>query len=126
MKYKNILLIDDDEDDREIFLSAVNDIPGVVNCTVFSDAAMALEKLVKKEINPELIFLDMNMPVMNGKDFLVALKKHKSLSQIPVNIFSTCTNNNYIKFPKESGANEYITKPDKYSDLVNILSRILL
>jgi len=66
MRYKNILLIDDDDEDQEIFLSAVEEVSNSASCIAFSGATEALKKLATKDINPDVIFLDLNMPIMNG------------------------------------------------------------
>jgi len=125
MNYQNILLIDDDEDDQEIFLTAVGEISGSVNCQVYSDASEALTKLSLKKITPDVIFLDLNMPVMNGLQFLVAIKKNLDLKNIPIIIFSTSVHMATIELTKELGAMDYITKPDKYDTLVEILKTVI-
>ncbi|MEO7765777.1 MAG: response regulator [Ferruginibacter sp.] len=122
MKYPNILLIDDDEDDQEIFIAALKDVSDSVICTVLGDANEALQKLVAKDIVPDVIFLDLNMPVMNGQQFLVTIKSNMALKDIRVIIFSTSSHPATIQLTKQLGASDFITKPNKYNDLVNILS----
>ena len=125
MKYQSILLIDDDEDDHEIFLSAIKELELPIHCTGMMEATKALAKLAAKEIAPDVIFLDLNMPVMNGQQFLVEIKKNTALKNIPVIIFSTSSHFSTIQLVKELGAQHFITKPDKYADLVNILKPLL-
>ena len=125
MKYQNLLLIDDDEDDQEIFLAALNEISASVKCSAFSAAREALSMLISKEINPEVIFLDLNMPVMNGQQFLVEIKKIKELENIPIIIFSTSSHPGTIQLTKELGAADFITKPNNFDGLINILKPII-
>jgi CheY-like chemotaxis protein len=125
MAYKNLLLIDDDEDDQEIFLSAVRDISDVVRFTTFFSGIEALENLSQSAIRPDVIFLDLNMPVMNGQQFLVAIKKDPNLKDIPVIIFSTSSQPSAIQTVKELGAADFITKPGLFNELVNILRPLL-
>ena len=125
MRYRNILLIDDDNDDQEIFLTAVEELSCSVNCIALSDASDALRKLSVKAIAPDLIFLDLNMPVMNGQQFLKEIKKNKDLKNIPVIIFSTSSNSGTIKLTKELGATDFITKPNSYDELINTLDPLL-
>ncbi|MBA2613668.1 MAG: response regulator [Bacteroidetes bacterium] len=125
MLYKNILLIDDDEDDQEIFLSAVNEIADNVNCYALSNAAEALKKLESKTIIPEVIFLDLNMPVMSGQQFLIEIKKNSQLKNIPILIFSTSSHIETIRLMKELGAHDFITKPNKYDKLIDVLKNTL-
>jgi CheY-like chemotaxis protein len=123
--YKNILIIDDDDDDQEIFISAVEKLSNGIQCIALCSAVEALEKLESEEIKPDLIFLDLNMPLMSGQQFLVEIKKSAKLSKIPVIIFSTSSHPQTIALTKELGALDFITKPSKISGLIAILSRLL-
>ena len=125
MSYQNLMLIDDDEDDQEIFLAALNEISSSVKCNTFGAAMEALEKLISKQIRPEVIFLDLNMPVMNGQQFLLEIKKIKDLKDIPIIIFSTSSHPGTIELTKELGASNFITKPNNFDGLVNVLKPII-
>ncbi|MEO5892909.1 MAG: response regulator [Ferruginibacter sp.] len=125
MAYQNILLIDDDADDQEIFLSAMEIAADSVNCVAIGNAKEALKKLTDKDVAADLIFLDLNMPIMSGQQFLTEFKKLDSLKDIPVIILSTSSNPSTIRQTKEMGAREFITKPEKFNDLVVKLQSIL-
>lgn len=125
MSYQTLLLIDDDEDDQEIFVTAASAVSESVRCIAILDAREALRKLSDKEINPDVIFLDLNMPIMNGQQFLSELKKHHELRAIPVIIFSTSSSHHTIKSLKDLGASDFITKPSLYNELVEILKPLL-
>jgi len=125
MHYSNILLIDDDDDDQEIFLAAVDKISKSVSCLAFGNAEKALAQLVKRAIVPDVIFLDLNMPIMNGQQFLVELKKDNDLKAIPVIIFSTSANKDTISQTKALGAADFITKPARFNELVSILTPLI-
>jgi CheY-like chemotaxis protein len=125
MAYQNILLIDDDEDDQEIFLEAVREISSEVVCTALSNAPEALQKLGSGELQPDVIFLDLNMPVMSGQQFLAEIKRQPELNSIPVIIFSTSSHAATIALTKEMGAADFITKPGTYNVLVTILTPLL-
>ncbi|MEP6738143.1 MAG: response regulator [Chryseolinea sp.] len=121
MPYRNIILIDDDEDDQEIFSTAVKQISHSIIYTFFFDASEALKALAKMEVAPDVIFLDLNIPVMNGQQFLELIKKNVGLKHIPVIIFTTSSDANTIRTTKELGAHDFITKPDSFDELVNHL-----
>jgi CheY-like chemotaxis protein len=125
MSFRNILLIDDDEDDHEIFLTAVQSISSSVTCRALYNAKEALELLKENKLNPEVIFLDLNMPVMNGQQFLTEIKKDKELKNIPVIIFSTSSHQPTIELMKELGAHDFITKPERYDSLIALLTPII-
>ena len=90
-----------------------------------SKAREALEKLRSGILEPDLIFLDLNMPMMNGEQFLAEIKQEPQLKQIPVIIYSTTSHPATIKRTKEMGAFGFVTKPDKFSKLIEILKKIL-
>ncbi len=125
MKYKSLLLVDDDEDDEEIFRSALKQISNSIRCEAYQDASEALQSLKSTEIFPDLIFLDLNMPVMNGQEFLVEIKRNDLLKAIPVVIYSTSSHKPTIDLMKDLGAIDFITKPNNHKDLVKALNSIL-
>jgi CheY-like chemotaxis protein len=125
MTYNDILLIDDDADDQEIFHAALDLVSTDVNCTAISDARVALKQLLDETLKPGMIFLDLNMPVMNGEQFLAEMKKEESLMHIPVVILSTSAHPQAIEHTKALGAADYITKPNNFDDLVRILKVLI-
>src|SRR4051812_48688111 len=90
MKYKNVLHIDDDQDDLEIFFTTIEEFKPKINCISVSCAATALKKLISRELSPEVIFVDLNMPGMNGFEFLTQVKQLPDFN-IPVVVLSTCS-----------------------------------
>src|ERR1700735_4238633 len=92
MHYSKVFLIEDDEDDQELFVMALRQINPSLDCAVLSDAYSALQALEQNEAAPDLIFLDLNMPVMTGQQFLNELRKKDPNRQIPVVVLSTSSN----------------------------------
>jgi CheY-like chemotaxis protein len=125
MPYKNILLIDDDEDDQEIFLTALEKIDGSIHCIAIDDARSALDMLASQQLHPEIIFLDLNMPVMNGQQFLLEVKQQDLLKDIPVIVLSTSSHTPTIRLAKELGAVDFISKPGNFEDLISMLRPIV-
>jgi CheY-like chemotaxis protein len=126
MTYSRILLIDDDDDDQEIFVTALNEISNTIVCITESSAQQALYKLKSKETSPDVIFLDLNMPVMNGFQFLAEVKSNEALKDIPVIILSTSAVSEAIQQTKALGAADFITKPNDFVALKNILQTIFV
>ncbi|TDO82967.1 CheY-like chemotaxis protein [Flavobacterium chryseum] len=122
MTYKNFLQIDDDSDDCELFMEALNAV-SASHYTSINDPVEAYHKLIKQEVKPDVIFLDLNMPIMSGLELLSEIKKQDILQQIPVIIFSTSRLEDLIKEAKLLGAHDYISKPNNFNDLKKILSQ---
>ena len=125
MNYRKILLVDDDEDDQEIFFTALQKVAPAVVCEMLNSACSALERLKNGQVSPDIIFLDLNMPIMNGQQFLAEIKKDAGLKDIPVVVISTSSHPQTIQLAKDTGAKDFITKPDKFDDLVKILVSLL-
>jgi len=125
MLHRRILLIDDDHDDQEIFLTALEHITNEVVCTTIDSARDALHQLSTGNISTDLIFLDLNMPIMNGQQFLIEIKKSAALRHIPVIIFSTSSHAQTIRETKELGAKDFVTKPDKFDELKRLLQSLI-
>lgn len=120
---KICLLVDDDPDDQEVFLSALSDVSSTALCLVAPDGDRALELLHSEETIPDYIFLDLNMPRMNGFEFLAAIKKSKILQNIPVIVYSTTSQTGQIDKARKLGATEFFTKTYKYDELRSLLKK---
>jgi len=115
-------MIDDDEDDQEIFEMAMGQVDASIACQFVSDGIAALEKLTSdKTYKPDYIFLDLNMPRMSGRQVLQELKKREDLKNIPVVVCSTSSETVFVNEAKELGAAAYIVKPSSLRELVKNL-----
>lgn len=119
-----ILLIDDDADDHEIFQSVIKEIFPAARCTGAVNGQQALERLKDGTAVPHIIFLDLNMPLMNGKQFLVEMKKHPDVEKIPVIVLSTSSDPVNVAETRRLGAKYFITKPDRFSQWVHALRKL--
>ncbi len=118
-------LIDDDEDDQEIFALALKKLDTAIQCVFANDGSEALHKLRQDEtFMPEFIFLDLNMPGMTGKQCLPELKKINRLQHTPIIIFSTSSELKDIQESRQLGAAAFITKPALISDLTAQLAQL--
>ncbi len=106
------LLIEDDLDDQEIFLLCLQDVRPDVHCVVLNNGVDALTLLrADQQFIPEAIFLDVNMPMMNGLECLKRLKEIPQLSDSCIYIYSTTSEDRVIQESRELGADAYIIKP---------------
>jgi CheY-like chemotaxis protein len=124
--YLTVLLVDDDVEDQEIFLDALAEVDPLIHCSCVSDGEAAL-KLLDGEatVKPDLLFLDMNMPRLNGKQLLLELKKSGDLKDIPVIMYSTFFGRQDIDEISRLGASHYMVKATRFEDLCNNLKDIL-
>jgi CheY-like chemotaxis protein len=118
-------LIDDDQDDQEIFSMALEGTGNNASCEAYDNGPDALEKLKTSETPPSYIFVDMNMPRMNGIEVLRAIKEISQLKDVPVFMYSTSADPNTIAETKELGAAGFIVKPSSLSDLTETLIHLL-
>jgi CheY-like chemotaxis protein len=127
MQHKSIFfLVEDDPDDLEIFHLALRDTGREISCISAEDGIKALEKLNgDTSFIPHYIFIDINMPRMNGCECLAAIKKIKRLKNVPVFMYSTSSDPNIISRTKHLGATEFIVKPASIKELVLILTEVM-
>jgi DNA-binding response OmpR family regulator len=119
------LIIDDDPDDQEIFEMCVRNVKSDVDFLALSSGVDAVVLLRSDDkYVPDYIFLDVNMPKMNGIDCLRELKQIKRLEHTKIFIYSTTTDKKVAAHSKELGANDYIVKPASTTELKNKLHTI--
>ncbi|HVV07226.1 MAG TPA: response regulator [Puia sp.] len=123
MKYNNILLVDDDLDDRMLFEQTLGEMgPGIGMHGVENGLEMMtwLDQRAEKEL-PDLIILDQNMPKMTGKESLIFLKGNPRYKDIPVILYSTYQVKDFFLSCRELGALDVVSKPDtiqSYRDMI--------
>ena len=111
----HVWIIDDDEDDRELFCEIVRDIDASIHCLMWSGGEQALKCLRSFSASiPDLIFLDLNMPKMSGLQCLKELKADLLLNNNPVVMYSTGCTIKEMNYALQLGAINYITKPCSY------------
>lgn len=119
-----VLCIDDDPDDSDFFCEALRGVKPEAQCLVANDGLTAL-KILRSETQPDVIFLDINMPRMSGREVLVQIKKSYKWSQIPIIIYSTTILPRDADDYRKLGAHDVVRKHAKFKDLCNALQIIL-
>jgi CheY-like chemotaxis protein len=121
-----ILLIDDDEDDRKLFLEATGDVDKTITCITAADAQEALLHLNNlANALPDFIFLDLRMPGLSGQQCLVEIKKDARLASIPVIVYTTSRDEKESAKLKELGAAHFMSKPILPEDVYYMVSFVL-
>ena len=124
--YILITLADDDEDDRLFFTDAFDElkINTVVN-TVKNGRELINFLNHEETVLPNIIFLDLNMPILNGIEALKEIKLNDKFKDIAIAIYSTSSSEEDIENTFVLGANIYIKKPSNFNDLKKILSDVV-
>jgi CheY-like chemotaxis protein len=126
IKKRTFFIVDDDIDDQELFIEAVNEVDNSIQCLSASNCEEALDLLKSGNIVlPDMIFLDLNMPRLNGKQCLAELKKQANLRDIPVIIYSTSSEKRDIEETTRLGAAHFLTKPNKFEELCKAITFVV-
>ena len=125
VKGLQVLLADDDEDDREFFFRAMSEVDPSVGITLVEDGEQLMKELNKNNPTPDLLFLDMNMPRKNGMECLIEIGNHEELRKIPVIIYSTSISMLESDSEWSQGVSCFVRKPDSFRRLKEIVKEIL-
>jgi CheY-like chemotaxis protein len=123
---KKFLIVDDDNDDREMFCEALElEVPGSI-CYHAPNGRRAIIALDNEEIDlPDLIFLDINMPVMNGWQCLAKLKQAEAYQNIPVIMYSTSSYPEDVEKAQRLKALCFFSKPSNFKELKQSLALVV-
>ena len=122
----NILLADDDADDRLFFKEAIEEVKIKTVLNMVNNGKQLMQHLEKPEtILPDVIFLDLNMPLKGGIECLTEIRKSSKLRHISIAIYSTSASEKDIEDTFVKGANIYITKPTDMNQLKKILIEVI-
>lgn len=121
-----VLLVDDDEDDQDIFREAALLVNPDIRLLAARDGEDALSVLEQRASElPDFIFLDVNMPRMDGREFLRVVKADARFQNVPVVIYSTSKHKSELGEYFKMGASNYITKPSEFNLLISYLRAVL-
>jgi CheY-like chemotaxis protein len=124
--HTTIMLIDDDEDDRKLFAEGLKEVDSSINLVTAKggiEAFLQLEDSSQKL--PDYIFLDLNMPVMNGHEVLSGLKNDELLKNIPVIIYTTSADSNEKAETIRKGAVSWITKTSSMEEMRKVIAEMV-
>lgn len=120
-----ILLADDDAVDRELFAEALKSTRVKHKLNEVQGGEEVFTHLASASSRPDLIILDLNMPVKDGRETLRELKADKNFNFIPVIILSTSNSHFDVRYSYDHGASLFLTKPHSFHDLVEMLDTLL-
>lgn len=124
---KTILFVEDDEDDREFLLDAVKNVNPSVNVIFALNGMEALNCLQQRKTQlqlPCLVVLDINMPLLDGKETYKKIKEDLQLGSVPIVVFTSSQNPNDKALFNQLGV-EFISKPYDFSYMNEIVSHMI-
>ncbi|HWQ66871.1 MAG TPA: response regulator [Methanospirillum sp.] len=125
MNIRTILLVDDDIVDVMTVKRALKDLKSSDKVDVAHNGEEALEYLQKSHGDPPgYILLDLNMPRMNGLEFLALIKQDPDLRRIPVVVLTTSMADTDRRAAFDLGVSGYVVKPVDYSHFVGVMQTI--
>lgn len=121
-----ILLADDDENDRLLFTDALHELKINTELFTVNNGIELMDFLANNEQNmPHLLFLDLNMPFKNGFECLREIRSIYG-KEITIAIFSTSVFEKHVDETFRNGANVYMTKPNNFEELKQVLNKIVI
>jgi CheY-like chemotaxis protein len=129
MKPIRILLVEDNEGDIVLTQEALEDSKFINMVDVARNGREALDHLNKNEgyesaVLPDLILLDINLPIMSGHEVLSEIKTNEELKQIPVIMLTTSSADSDINKAYHNHANCFISKPVEINEFMEAISGI--
>ncbi|SHM88967.1 response regulator [Flavobacterium saccharophilum] len=122
-----IILAEDDKDDQEFFMEAVNATKVPSDIVTVENGEELINTLKDgSEPKPDIIFIDINMPIKGGKEALAEIKNDRELKEIPAVMLSTSNHPNDIEETFNNGANLYIQKPNSFISFILILKKVFI
>jgi CheY-like chemotaxis protein len=120
-----VVLADDDKDDQEIFHEALIETEIPSELTTVDNGKELIEHLKDPAIpNPDIVFMDINMPIKDGKEVLAEIKSDENLKDIPTVILSTSQNQKEVEEAFQAGANLYVPKPYSFHNFILMLKKV--
>lgn len=117
-----LLLADDDVDDRFFFKDSLSKLSIETNLTTVTNGVELMTALMTEKADlPDVIFLDLNMPMKSGFECLSEIIAHDRFRDLPIIIYSTSMDEPVINSLYEQGAYHYIRKPGEYSKLKDVI-----
>ncbi|MDO6810957.1 response regulator [Zobellia galactanivorans] len=124
-KVFHIFLTDDDLEDRQFFEQAINELDIDLVFKSFDNGVELMENLHSDAKLPDFIFLDLNMPLMNGEECLNDIREESKFEEIPVIIYSTFVDEGKLKELQGNGANLFLKKPNSFEQLKTAIKTCL-
>lgn len=129
MDKKQILLVEDNPDDRDLTKLALQDNGFDVDIIIAEDGEQALELLYgnngSTNLTPDLVLLDLKLPKISGHEVLKQIRNHDATTHLPVVVLTTSVEDADMANSYDNGANSYIRKAVNYKEFVEHIGYIV-
>jgi CheY-like chemotaxis protein len=125
MKQQTIMLVEDDLDDQHLFNYCMQKNHKSSKCIIANNGKQAMDILSKLDALPDIIFMDVNMPLVDGYLCLKTIKKHERLCNIPVVMFSTAHKEYAEMTSLELGAAKFVQKPSDFNKFCDVIDEAI-
>jgi CheY-like chemotaxis protein len=119
----HILLADDDMDDSFLFNEALEQSQLRVKFSHAEDGNQLIN-LLQRQLQPDILFLDVNMPYKNGIECLHEIRANPQYSELPIVIYSTTNYKMNIDACYDGGADLYVVKPNTFDEILKMIRKI--
>jgi CheY-like chemotaxis protein len=119
-----ILLVEDNVDDEELTLRALRKAQVPNQVVVARDGAEAVDFLFDKDLQPQVVLLDLNLPKLDGHEVLRRIRAHESTRHLPVVVLTSSKEDIDIARSYQLGANSYVRKPVDFKQFIDTLNTL--
>jgi DNA-binding response OmpR family regulator len=121
----SILLVEDDPADTSLILSVLKRHPDVSAAHAGDSPFLVLHELETGVLRPNLVLLDVHMPLMDGFEFLAAFRRIPEMAEVPVVFLTTSPLAKNVGGPKRGAPLTYVVKPDTFAELQTRLDAVI-
>ena len=120
--HPRVIVVEDNEDDAAITMRGLGKVYPTLLVDLIVDGASAITRLTDREAErPELVFLDLKLPKVNGLDVLAAIRSAGATKELPVVVFTSSDEPRDVSRARELGCIAYLTKPIDWDEYIRLV-----
>jgi response regulator RpfG family c-di-GMP phosphodiesterase len=119
---QNVVIAEDDNEDFELFSEVLSNLASEILLRRAENGEV-LMKLLHEEV-PDMLFIDVVMPCLDGKECLQEIRSHKKFDNLPIIVYSSMRDTETVEFCYRKGTNLFVLKPHSYKELVDVIEKI--
>jgi response regulator RpfG family c-di-GMP phosphodiesterase len=123
-KLREVLIADDDDDDFNILSITIQELQTDIIISR-ADNGEELLKILEEKI-PDLLFLDIQMPCLDGKDCIMRIRKERKYDNLPIIVYSAYKESSIVDFFYLNRTNLFIYKPDSFHEVSELMKKVFM